>query len=84
MIVVNALLSIIKLFIYITINIFIISVRFFINILSRTIKSTIPYVANYGVFKLFASVVLSIAKLIPQILQIALVFVPSNLKYPFT
>lgn len=64
---------------------FIISVRFFINILSLTTKSITPQVAIYVLFTLLRSVfVVSILKCIAQILQVADVLLPSNLKYPLT
>lgn len=55
------------------------------KILSFTMKSITPYVAISVLFRLFVSVaVVSMVKFIPQILQTAEDFVPSNLKYPFT
>lgn len=49
--------------------------------LSETTKSTIPYVANYGVLRFAESTLWwSIWKEIPHILHIAELFVPSNLK----
>ena len=85
MIVEKALDSIMKLLISMVRIILTISILFFINILSLTTKSITPSVAISALKRLLGSTVeLSIPKLIPQILQIALVFEPSNLKYPFT